>query len=193
MSYFGLVIMKSTTKFIGMCFIKLNNSLWRLIPWNHWFYCIYIAVFSLIICYNILLSLTAKLYVIYNSYVFIIIMIMSHFNRVKNLCLYKRTISSGLNIPNCTFLTSLKGALESAVYAIVYNRRKTITRDFLFAQNSMANHSCGLHWENCSLFILFTISGVYRYRCTGLTSHSQLSESFVCFSIRKKKRIYFWA
>lgn len=95
---------------------------------------IYIAVFSFIICYNIqyhVLSLTAKLYVIYNSYVFIIIMIMSHFNRVKNLCLYKRTISSGLNIPNCTFLTSLKGALESAVYAIVYNRRKTITRDFL--------------------------------------------------------------
>lgn len=44
--------------------------------------------------------------------------------------IYKRTISSGLNIPNCTFLTSLKGALESAVYAIVYNRRKTITRDF---------------------------------------------------------------
>lgn len=61
-------------------------------------------------------------------------MFMSHFNRVKNLCLYKRTISSGLNIPNCTFLTSLKGALESAVYAIVYNRRKTITRDFLFAK-----------------------------------------------------------
>lgn len=53
---------------------------------------------------------------------------------MKNLCLYKRTISSGLNIPNCTFLTSLKGALESAVYAIVYNRRKTITRDFLFAK-----------------------------------------------------------
>lgn len=73
---------------------------------------------------------------------------------MKNLCLYKRTISSGLNIPNCTFLTSLKGALESAVYAIVYNRRKTITRDFLFAKTVWRTTAVG-YTEKTARYLYF--------------------------------------
>lgn len=74
--------------------------------------------------------------------------------------IYKRTISSGLNIPNCTFLTSLKGALESAVYAIVYNRRKTITRDFLFAKTVWRTTAVDLMRNLLAIYTFYNIRGL---------------------------------
>lgn len=78
---------------------------------------------------------------------------------MKNLCSYKRTISSGLNIPNCTFLTSLKGALESPVYAIVYNRRKAVTRDFFLAKAEWRTKAIGKSEKTARYLYFLQYSG----------------------------------